>query len=49
MEDVENQFSSFLLKTIKQINEEGIEDTKFNGKLFKESLIYKDKRIEQTS
>ena len=32
VEDVENQFSSFLLKTIKQINEEGIEDTKFNGK-----------------
>lgn len=32
VEDTENQFASFLITTIKQINEEGMEETKMDGK-----------------
>ena len=31
-QDTDNQFASFLTTTIRQINEEGLEDAKFNGK-----------------
>jgi DNA primase large subunit len=32
VDDSENQLSAFLISTIKQINEEGMEDTKMDGK-----------------